>query len=83
MVPAGRFRYVAGTPRVLRSSAKGTRYFCGQCGTPLVCITTDHPDNVDVTTGSLDQPERFAPTFAVHEDSKLPWLSETEQATGS
>ncbi|MGE0623739.1 MAG: GFA family protein [Pseudomonadales bacterium] len=82
VVPAARFRYVQGTPRSLRSSTKGTRWFCERCGTPLVCITADHPDNVDVTTGSLDQPEGFVPTIAVHEDTKLPWLETTERVAG-
>jgi len=79
VVPAASFRYVQGEPRILRSSEKGTRWFCERCGTPLVCIVSDHPDNVDVTTGSLDQPERYAPSFAVHKDTKLPWLQQTEQ----
>ena len=83
VVPASSFRYVQGEPRVLRSSEKGTRWFCERCGTPLVCITADHPDNVDVTTGSLDAPERFVPTLAVHEDTKLPWLRQTEQPAGA
>lgn len=83
VVPADRFRYTQGDPRALQSSASGTRYFCERCGTPLVCIIASHPDNVDVTAGSLDHPERFAPTIAVHEDTKLPWLQRTEQGGGS
>ncbi len=83
VAPASRFRYTSGEPRILHSSEKGTRYFCERCGTPLVCITADHPDNVDVTTGSLDEPGRYVPTFAVHEDTKLPWLHRTEQAAAS
>lgn len=78
VVPAGAFRYVQGEPAVLESSDKGTRYFCARCGSPLVCINADHPDNVDVTTGSLDTPENYPPTMAVFEDTKLPWLEETE-----
>ena len=78
VAPASVFSYVLGKPALLQSSAKGSRYFCSDCGSPLVCINSDHPDQVDVTTGSLDQPENFPPTVAVHEDSKLPWLSATE-----
>ena len=78
VVPSGAFRYVQGKPRSLSSSEEGTRYFCSECGTPVACVIERHPDQVDVTTGSLDNPEDFPPTVAVHEDTKLPWLSLTE-----
>lgn len=78
VVPTFAFRYVQGEPAVLKSSEKGTRYFCPRCGSPLVCVNADHPDNVDVTTGSLDAPGQYPPTVAVFEDTKLRWLGQTE-----
>lgn len=78
VVPASAFRYVTGTPKRLDSSEKGTRYFCAACGTPIACVIRDHPDQVDVTTGSLDEPDRYPPTVAVHTDTKLGWLGDTE-----
>jgi len=30
---------------------------------------------VDVTVGSLDEPEKFAPNMEVFEDSRLPWVT--------
>ena len=80
VAPTRAFRYVLGEPALLQSSEKGSRYFCAACGTPMLCINSDHPDQVDVTTGSLDQPENFPPSVAVHEDTKLPWLAATEPA---
>ena len=80
VVPVGAFNYAKGEPAVLRSSEKGTRYFCSSCGTPVTCINTAHPEHVDVTTGSLDVPEDYPPTVAVHEDTKLAWLATTEIA---
>jgi len=71
-------RYIKGGPKVLQSSDKGSREFCGDCGTPLTFFSTERPDNIDVTTGSLDNPNDFAPTIAVHEDSRLNWLKQTE-----
>ena len=78
VVPESAFRYTQGEPKVLVSSKKGTRYFCSNCGTPVVCIIGARPSEVDVTTGSLDNPEDFPPIVAVHEDTKLPWLTDTE-----
>ncbi len=80
VVPRSAFRYTRGEPRVLESSAKGRREFCPQCGTPLTFVTADRPDKIDITTGSLDDPNSFPPTLAVHEETKLSWLSATEPA---
>ena len=78
IVPSDKFRYTGAMPRVLESSDKGRRYFCADCGTPVACIITDRADHVDVTTGSLDDPDAFVPKAAVHEDTKLSWLGATE-----
>lgn len=71
------FRFTAGKPKMLVSSEKGRRYFCAECGTPLIFTHAERPEDIDVTTGSLDQPELFAPTRAVHSDNRLPWLPAT------
>jgi hypothetical protein len=74
VVPKDVFSYRSGTPAKLESSETGTRYFCGVCGTPVVCINSKHPDIVDITVGSLDQPELFPPTVEGFEDTRLPWI---------
>lgn len=79
IVPRTAFTYTAGTPKLLQSSAKGTRHFCPDCGTPLLFATTERPDNYDLTTGSLDNPNRFVPTLNVHEESRLTWLHLADQ----
>ncbi len=78
VVPKSSFSYSSGTPKVLQSSPNGSREFCSDCGTPLVFVDSERPGDVDVTTGSLDEPDDFAPTVAVHEGSKLSWLGVTE-----
>ena len=80
VVAADAFRYTKGEPKALASSEKGTRYFCPDCGTPLTCVIHKAKAEVDVTTGSLDYPEKFPPIAAVFEDTKLPWLDRTEPA---
>ena len=77
VVPTERFRFTKGTPKTLQSSNIGTRTFCDACGTPLTCIISKRPDDIDITTGSLDDPNAFAPTVEVHEDTKLSWLGHT------
>ncbi len=73
VVPESDFRYSDGTPVKLQSSGSGIRDFCGKCGTPVVCVSSEHPEIVDVTLGSLDHPEVYKPSFDVFEDTRLAW----------
>ncbi len=74
VAPATSFTYTKGEPTVLNSSDIGVRYFCNQCGTPILCVIKKRPDEVDITVGSLDEPERYTPTFEAHADTRLPWV---------
>ena len=74
VVPATDLVYLQGRPRHLKSSTDGNRYFCENCGTPLSFTLDSKPDWVDVTTCSLDEPERMAPDFDVHTDTRLSWI---------
>lgn len=78
VVPKAHFHYTQGQAAILKSSKQGQREFCPKCGTPMVFRTTERPDVVDITTGSLENPNAFVPTVAVHEESKLKWLSDNE-----
>jgi hypothetical protein len=49
------------------------RTFCGRCGTPLTYRHDSSPGTVDVTTVSLDDPDRFPPTREVWLEHKLAW----------
>jgi hypothetical protein len=73
-VAAGELRWLAGEPTTFRSSDHATRTFCARCGTPLTFRSTASPDDVDVTVGSLDHPERVAPEDETHVTSKVPWV---------
>ena len=79
VVPVERFRYTRGAPDVLRSSADGTRYYCAKCGTHIGCALGSHPESIDITLGSLDDPTRFAPQVDVFTDTQLEW---TRHRTG-
>ena len=81
VAPTAKFEYTKGQPRTLQSSDKGTRYFCSTCGTPIACEISERSGEIDITTCSLDNPNDFVPTIAVHKDTKLHWLSQTEVKT--
>lgn len=68
------FALVSGAPNSFRSSAHGTRTFCPRCGTPLTFESTRAPDEIDVTTCSLDHPERVPPRDHTQTGTRLPWV---------
>lgn len=73
-VSVGEFHFTAGTPASFRSSEHGTRTFCPRCGTPLTFRSSRVSDEVDVTTCSLDDPERLPPKDHTRTNSKLSWV---------
>ena len=68
------FAFVAGKPVEFKSSPAVTRTFCGRCGTPLTYWTTRYGPAIDVTTGSLDDPDAFPPIAHVWTSQKLGWV---------
>ena len=81
VVPKSRFRFEGPEPKRLRSSEGGTRLFCSNCGTPLACELDKQPEDIDITIGTLDEPERWPPRYEVHDDTKLAWLGTTLSET--
>jgi hypothetical protein len=58
----------------LRSSPGAERGFCSRCGTQ-VSFTADYiPGLIDITIGSLDDPEQIAPDFHYWESRRLRWV---------
>lgn len=72
--PVEDFAYVAGTPRVFHSSARGQREFCAQCGTQLVYRQRDGARTVDVSMASLDDPQARAPEYHIFVADRLGWF---------
>jgi len=64
----------AGEPARFRSSDKATRSFCPECGTQLAFELDAARDEIDVTTCSLDDPNRLAPTDHTRVSSRLEWV---------
>lgn len=75
IMPKERFRFTAGQPATLESSAKGRRLFCRDCGTPLVFESKERTHQIDITACSLDDPEAWPPTEDAYVDTRLSWLA--------
>lgn len=72
-VPSAGFRFLRGAPVDYASSPDVTRSFCGRCGSPLTNRREDAPNELDVMTVSLDDPDAVPPTFHVWVDEALAW----------
>jgi hypothetical protein len=68
------FKYDKGTPTRYRTETGAWRTFCPSCGTSLTYEHGERPDEIDITTGSLDHPEAFPPARDVFPEEKVPWV---------
>jgi hypothetical protein len=75
------FRWTRGEPGRYRSSNRAERLFCRDCGTPLAFRNLGS-DTLDVTIGSLDDPEAAPPTWALGVESKLSWIDHVSELPG-
>lgn len=85
--PNEALQWTRGKPSVFKSSDHAIRGFCRKCGTPLFYRSLDN-DRINLTIGSLDRPERFAPKAQVGTESRLSWFERLaalpdEGATGA
>jgi len=73
-VNTANFRFTEGTPRRYLTDTGAWRTFCDNCGTSMTYEIASRPNEIDITTGSLDQPEHFPPSRDVFSDEKLTWV---------
>jgi hypothetical protein len=69
-----KFNFTQGQPVSYRSSKEVVRTFCGRCGTALTYRRLDLPESVDLTLGSMDDPEQLNPQDHTWTESKLSWI---------
>jgi len=69
------FRWLAGEAQVPRynSSAGETRTFCRVCGSTLPTFFRDHPEQIGLPLGTLDDDPEAKPSGHVWVGSKAPW----------
>lgn len=68
------FAWTRGTPGIFRSSSVAERGFCPACGTPL-SFGFVKSEWIDVTLGSLDQPDRVPPLRHIGIESRRAWMA--------
>ena len=69
-----KFKFTQGQPVSYASSKNVVRTFCGRCGTALTYRRLDLPDSVDVTLGSMDDPEQLSPEDHTWTESRISWV---------
>ncbi|MDR3509957.1 MAG: GFA family protein [Caulobacteraceae bacterium] len=72
-VPPSRFEVTQGQAKAFASSARATRWFCGDCGAPLY-MTDPEGRSVGVTLGTLDDPNAVRPTVHGWFSARVAWL---------
>jgi hypothetical protein len=79
-VSASAFRWLAGESLVSRyeSSPGETRTFCRICGATLATFFRDHPEQIGLALGTLDDDPEVRPSAHVFVDSKAPWFEITD-----
>ena len=80
-VPAAAFHWIAGEDLVSRyeSSPGETRTFCRVCGATLATFFRDHPDEIGLPLGTLDDDARVRASAHVFVASKAPWFDITDE----
>jgi hypothetical protein len=73
-VKSSEFAFENGKPTRYKTDTGAHRTFCGSCGTSLTYENDERPNEIDITTGSLDEPEQFPPNRDVFADEKLSWV---------
>jgi hypothetical protein len=76
------FAWTRGEPGIFRSSEIVERGFCRDCGTPLSFRYTTR-DNIAISIGSLDEPQRLMPKHQYGIESRMPWFGELAGLPGS
>ena len=74
-VASATFTFEKGTAKKYRTPTGAWRTFCDRCGTSLTYENDTRPNEIDITTGSLDRPENFPPNRDVFPEEKLSWVS--------
>ena len=67
-------QFVNGSLSYFHSTPTATRGFCNACGTQIAFEDSESPQEVDLTTGSLDRPELLPPTDHTFAANKVEWV---------
>jgi hypothetical protein len=65
---------LAGNPKTFSKTTGVVRSFCGECGSSIGYSDEGLPDELYVSIGFMDAPERFAPAAHAYWDMRLPFV---------
>ena len=65
---------IGGDSKSFISSTHAQRYHCPRCGTQLFFEDNRYPDEIDVSTASLDDPDAAPPAKHIWTGSRLHWV---------
>lgn len=66
--------YTTSEPATYTSAARGQRGYCPSCGTPISLTASWLPGLIDITIGSLDDPDAIKASRHYWGTRRLPWL---------
>ena len=75
VVSVDQYTLLSGQPATFQSSPPVTRTFCANCGTPLAYQHADDRNAIELTTATLDDPQRFPPTREIWHSQRVPWAA--------
>lgn len=73
MYQEGQVRFNKAQPASYASSTEGRRGFCATCGTQISFTASFLPGLIDITIGSLDDPESVKPTLHYWHSKHVTW----------
>lgn len=65
--------FIDGAVREYCSSPGVFWRFCPECGSLVGYRRDSRPDHIDITTATLDEPERFPPTVEIWTGERIGW----------
>lgn len=67
------FEWLSGEPADFCSSPGIHWLFCAPCGSLVGYRRASRPEHMDITTGTLDEPDRYPPTVEIWVGDKIAW----------
>lgn len=77
-VPVSAFRFTQGQAAEYRSSSRGLRRFCANCGSQLTFQYWPVAETIDVTVASLQDFQKMAPDYHIWTETCPDWLKITD-----
>jgi hypothetical protein len=74
-IPRSQLSIDGGLDRLTRyeSSSHGSRSFCSRCGSSLFCVSTNHPEVVDIPLANMDAAIDRIPESHIYFDDRAAW----------